>query len=117
MFVDVLHHARNIDGLLQQAQRVARRHVLIKDHVCENKFDRALLTFMDWVGNRAVGVPLPYEYQSKAEWFQLFSRCRLQVIEWNQRLPLYPPPFGKLFGRGLHCIALLKDIPVNLPPR
>ena len=116
MFVDVLHHTLNIEPLLQEARRVARHHVLIKDHVCENTFDHALLTFMDWVGNRALSVRLPYNYQSKAEWYRSFSRCRLPVIAWNQSLPLYPPPLSKLFGRGLHCIALLEKSPISGSP-
>lgn len=116
MFVDVLHHTTNIEPLLLEARRVARYHMLVKDHVCESKFDQALLTFMDWVGNRALGVRLPYDYQSRTEWSRLFSRCRLRVVDWNQSVPLYPPPFSKLFGRGLHCIALLEKSPISGSP-
>ncbi len=113
VLVDVLHHTLNIEFLLREVARVARYGVLIKDHVCESQTDRALLTFMDWVGNRANGVALPYNYQSKAEWHGLFSRCRLRVASWNQALPLYPPPFSRLFGGALHCIALLEKVPIT----
>lgn len=113
MFVDVLHHTTDIEPLLLEARRVARHFVLIKDHLCESRFDYALLTFMDWVGNRALGVHLPHNYQSKVGWCRFFSRCRLRAVVWNQSLPLYPPPFSKLFGRGLHCIALLEKSPVS----
>ena len=116
MFVDVLHHTLSIDLLLREARRVARHHVLIKDHLCESGFDYAILSFMDWVGNRPLGVRLPHNYQSKADWCQLFSRCGLRVVDWKQSLPLYPPPFSKLFGRGLHCIALLERSPISGSP-
>lgn len=105
MFVDVLHHTLNIEDLLGEARRVSRRFVLIKDHLCENRLDKAVLAFMDWVGNRAHGVRLPYNYQSKAEWYQLFLPCNLRIASWNERLPLYPPPFSAVFGRGLHFVG------------
>ncbi|HMD86320.1 MAG TPA: class I SAM-dependent methyltransferase [Terriglobia bacterium] len=106
LFVDVLHHTTNIAGLLREARRVTRRYVLIKDHVCESKFDRALLSFMDWVGNRAHGVSLPYNYQSKVQWHQILYACGLRAVSWNEALALYPPPFDLLFGRGLHFAGL-----------
>jgi SAM-dependent methyltransferase len=106
LFVDVLHHTANIAGLLREARRVTRRFVLIKDHLCESKFDRALLSFMDWVGNRAYGISLPYNYQSKAQWDQILSACGLRGVIWNQALPLYPLLLNRLFGRGLHFVGL-----------
>jgi len=116
LFVDVLHHTLNIAGLLREARRVARLYVLIKDHLCENKLDHAVLSFMDWVGNRPYGVSLPYDYQSKVEWNQIFSACGLRVVRWNQSLPLYPQPFDRLFGRELHFVVLCeKEEPLAMP--
>ena len=79
LFVDVLHHAHNIDGLLSEACRVSRRFLLIKDHLTENKFDFKTLQLMDWVGNRPHGVVLPYNYQNTTEWSQHFSNTGLRV--------------------------------------
>jgi len=106
LFVDVLHHTDHIEGLLSEACRVARRHVLIKDHLCESRFDHAVLSFMDWVGNRPHGVRLRYNYQSKVQWNRILSACGLCPVNWNEVLPLYPPPFNLLFGRRLHFVAL-----------
>ncbi len=106
LFVDVLHHTDHIEGLLREARRVARRHVLIKDHLCESRFDHAVLSFMDWVGNHPHGVRLLYNYQSKAQWSGILSASGLRPVNWNEVLPLYPPPFNLLFGRGLHFVAL-----------
>src|SRR6202163_3709456 len=113
MFVDVLHHAPNAQGitrLLSEACRVSRRFVLIKDHLSENRFDHKTLQLMDWIGNRPHGVVLPYNYQSRAQWNQYFSAAGLTVRDWQDHIALYPPPFGALFGRRLHFVALLEKI-------
>jgi len=111
MFVDVLHHARDAQGiaeLLSEACRVSRRFVLIKDHLSESGFDFKTLQFMDWVGNRPHGVILPYNYQSREQWNQYFSLAGLNVRDWTDRIPIYPFPFNALFGRRLHFIARLE---------
>ena len=111
MFVDVLHHAPDEQGiarLLSEACRVSRRFVLIKDHLSESRFDFRTLQFMDWVGNRPHGVVLPYNYQSRAQWDRYFLQAGLQVQSWKDRIPTYPFPFSALFGRRLHFVALLE---------
>jgi SAM-dependent methyltransferase len=111
LFVDVLHHAPDAQGiarLLAEACRVTRRFVLIKDHVSESVLDFKTLQFMDWVGNRPHGVVLPYNYQSRAQWKQFFSAAGLEVRDWQHRIPLYPFPFSLVFGRKLHFVALLE---------
>jgi len=113
MFVDVLHHAGNSQGiaaLLSEASRVSRRLVLIKDHLAENRFDFKTLQLMDWVGNRPHGVVLPYNYQKRAQWDLFFAQSALEVIHWREHIPLYPFPFNLLFGRKLHYIALLQKV-------
>jgi SAM-dependent methyltransferase len=113
MFVDVLHHAPDAQGiarLLSEACRVSRRFVLIKDHLSESRFDFQTLQFMDWVGNRPHGVVLPYNYQSRDQWNQFFSQAGLTVRDWNDQIPIYPFPFSVLFGRRLHFIALLEKM-------
>jgi len=108
MFVDVLHHADGVEGLLREAARVSRKGILIKDHLSENAFDRGTLKFMDWVGNRPHGVVLPYSYLSSKQWQSLFRSLGFTVSLWRDRLKLYPGPANILFGRGLHFIALVE---------
>jgi SAM-dependent methyltransferase len=113
MFVDVLHHAPDAQGiarLLSEACRVSRRFVLIKDHLSESRFDFRTLQFMDWVGNRPHGVVLPYNYQRGNQWNRYFSQAGLTVRDWNNQIPIYPFPFSALFGRRLHFIALLEKM-------
>lgn len=61
-FVDVLHHTGDPQRLISEAARVARKAVIIKDHLSENKLDHLTLRVMDWVGNAPHGVVLPYNY-------------------------------------------------------
>jgi SAM-dependent methyltransferase len=64
MFVDVLHHAPDAAAILREARRVSKKFILIKDHLAESALAHFRLRVMDWVGNRAHGVALPYNYLS-----------------------------------------------------
>ncbi len=108
LFVDVLHHTEDPAILLHEATRVSRSFVLLKDHLDENFLDDATLRFMDWVGNRPHGVVLTYNYQSRREWAEHFSRCGLEEGTWTTRVPLYPFPVSLVAGRGLHFVSLLR---------
>jgi ubiquinone/menaquinone biosynthesis C-methylase UbiE len=110
LFVDVLHHTTDVTQLLREATRVSRSVVLVKDHLSENFFDHAVLSCMDWVGNRPHGVVLPYNYQSRRQWEQHFAACGLQAKQFSTDLALYPFPFSLLFGRKLHFVAQLRKL-------
>lgn len=105
MFVDVLHHADDPLPLLKEAARVARKAVVLKDHLCEGPFARETLRLMDWVGNARHGVALPYNYWSRTRWEDAFRSAHLTVQQWEGALALYPPPASWLFDRSLHFIA------------
>jgi ubiquinone/menaquinone biosynthesis C-methylase UbiE len=108
LFVDVLHHTTNPEPIFRDATRVSRKNILVKDHFCENSFDRWTLRFMDWVGNSSHGVALPYNYLSQERWSGLFATVGLDPVKTELELPLYPFPFSYLFGRGLHFVSLLR---------
>ena len=108
LFVDVLHHTEDVRVSLSEARRVTRSFVLLKDHLDENVLDHWTLRFMDWVGNRPHGVRLPYNYQSRDQWRAHISASGLTAASWSTDLALYPPPFGLVFGRQLHFVALLR---------
>jgi ubiquinone/menaquinone biosynthesis C-methylase UbiE len=107
LFVDVLHHTTDPFALLQDACRVSRKFVLIKDHFAETTLDHWTLRFMDWVSNRPHGVTLPYAYLSASKWKELYGRLGLNVERTQTKVPLYPAPFSAVFGRNLHFISLL----------
>jgi len=109
MLVDVLHHTNEPLILLKECARVSRQFVLIKDHVCDSWWDRLRLSFMDWVGNRAHNVSLPYNYQSQENWNDLFEASKLSCDVKFDRLGLYPKPFSLLFDSHLHFVAKLSS--------
>jgi hypothetical protein len=63
---------------------------------------------MDWVGNRAHGVILPYNYLSSADWNSAFDQAGLKSMTNIKQLNLYPMPFDIIFGGSLHCLHLLR---------
>lgn len=108
MTVDVLHHCDDPVATLGECARVAKNWVIVKDHVSNTGWDENRLRFMDWVGNRAHGVVLPYNYLSQTQWHEAFTRIGLTKIQQIPRLGLYPQPAELLFGSSLHCLYLLK---------
>jgi len=108
--VDVLHHTDDPSLVLRECGRVARRGVVIKDHLREGIGAEGTLRFMDWVGNRGHDVRLPYNYLSRAEWDAAFAEAGLKAVTWRQKLSLYPKPFDLAFDRDLHFIATVSSI-------
>jgi SAM-dependent methyltransferase len=106
-FIDVLHHTEDPMVLLREANRVAARSIVIKDHTRNGLLAGPTLRFMDWVGNDRHGVALPYNYWPKERWFEAFKSLCLKVGEWKDDLGLYPQPASWLFSRSLHFIARL----------
>jgi SAM-dependent methyltransferase len=103
--IDVLHHTDDPGTVLGEAARVARRGVLVKDHLREGVLAGTTLRAMDWVGNRGHGVRLPYNYLNETEWDAVLARCGLVARERRTALSLYPPVVDSVFGRRLHFIA------------
>jgi SAM-dependent methyltransferase len=107
LFIDVLHHTEDPEILLTQAKRVATKAIIIKDHFCNGFLAKATLRAMDWVGNAAHGVALPYNYWTRNEWTDTLRSLSLEPDEMIRRLRLYPMPASLVFDRGLHFIARL----------
>jgi SAM-dependent methyltransferase len=107
--VDVLHHTDDPARVLAECARVAKRGVIIKDHLREGFGAFPTLRLMDWVGNRGHDVRLPYNYLSKAEWDMVFDQIKVAPATWNQSLDLYPQPFSLAFDRSLHFISTIRS--------
>src|SRR3954470_11491609 len=56
LFADVLHHTDQKLALLREAGRVARKAVVIKDHLMSSWLSFQTLKFMDYIGNSHHGV-------------------------------------------------------------
>jgi len=110
LFVDVLHHTPDPQILLNEAARVTRKYIVIKDHNANGLCSRATLRFMDWVGNARFGVSLPYNYWTHQQWQEGYKTAGLKVVSQIDTLGLYPSWSNWLFGRRLHFIVLLEKI-------
>lgn len=105
--VDVLHHCDDPVAVLKECARVTKKFVIIKDHVSDSVYDEKILAFMDWVGNSAHGVVLPYNYLSSSDWASAFDKAGLKSMKNAKHLNLYPMPLDMVFGGSLHCLHLL----------
>jgi SAM-dependent methyltransferase len=109
MFSDVLHHTSDPMVLQREAHRVAKQHVLIKDHNVKGVSASQRLRMMDWVGNARFGVSLPYNYWREEQWRTAWQAIGLQPERIVTNLALYPEPLNRVFGASLHFIALLRQ--------
>jgi SAM-dependent methyltransferase len=106
MVIDVLHHTDDPQAVLAEIARVAPK-VVIKDHLRDGLAAGPTLRFMDWVGNAAHGVRLPYNYLSRGQWQAIWDKLHLTTSAFATRLRLYPKPFSWVFDRGLHFVTIL----------
>lgn len=107
LLVDVLHHATDPLGLLEEARRVARATIVVKDQMAEGVLARQTLHLMERLANTEHGISIPAQFWSRREWDSAFAEVNLRVEDWRGRLGLYPLPANLVFERGFHFIARL----------
>lgn len=107
LLIDVLHHTEYAQKLIQECARVAKKGIIVKDHLNNSKLDYWTLRFMDKVGNARYDVHLPHIYFSSQEWKNLFQNNSLEVDYTTSKLNLYPFPFNHIFDRKMHSLWLL----------
>ena len=85
---DVLHHSPDPEALLRECLRVARRCVLVKDHLAFGPLSQKLLWLMDVAGNHATQVAVRGTYLSLEQWFELAERAggRIAAMRWPLRI-------------------------------
>jgi len=108
LLIDSLHHNENPQILLEEAKRVSRDFIVIKDHLLQGRFSRVILKFMDRVGNLRFNVALPYTYWPEEKWLQVFNNLTLRVTNFKKSLKIYPWPLTYIADRSFHFIAKLK---------
>jgi SAM-dependent methyltransferase len=107
LLVDVLHHAEDPLGLLEECARVAPV-IVVKDHLAHTRLEWRILAVMDWVGNRPHGVVLPYHYYSPGSWDATVAHACLREAVRDRPGRLYPLPFSLVFGGRLHFVSRLE---------
>jgi SAM-dependent methyltransferase len=108
MVLDVLHHTENPEILLREAKRVARRAVVVKDHLDEGFMAVPILWLMDWAGNIPYGIERTYMFWTEAQWRSTFAKLGLEIETWDEAIGLYRWPLNLVCERRLHFLARLK---------
>lgn len=83
--IDVLHHCAPPAKYLKELARVARRYILIKDHVQQGPLSYLALSLLDELGNRRFGIPSPQNYQKEWEWSE-----HLESLGWAKTALIHP---------------------------
>jgi SAM-dependent methyltransferase len=104
LLLDVLHHSRSSGCLLEEAARVARHCVIVKDHDYRSRLDFHLMKWGDYLGNRLFGTDLPYNFRRWEEFETMFRETGLSIVEYDDSLR----PAGSL---ELHHHFLVKLVP------
>lgn len=102
---DVLHHDRDPVAVLRECGRVARRLVVVKDHLQHGWLSHLRISILDWGANNPYGVECLYTYWTRDEWNDMFARAKLSVVSFDTPISLYHPMFDWLFGGDIHFIA------------
>ena len=108
LLIDVLHHADDPVHLLRECARISAGAVIVKDHVARGPWGRAVLRFMDWVGNRPHGVVLRYQFLDEQGWERTVRDAGLACVHSVPRVALYPFPFSLVFAPSLQRVFVLR---------
>ncbi|MBI4045146.1 MAG: class I SAM-dependent methyltransferase [Candidatus Diapherotrites archaeon] len=84
--IDVLHHVHDSKLIFDEAIRVAKKSIIVKDHYFENSFDLAALKIADFIGNFGQKTPFPFYFKSMQEWNNLLSKHKHKQITWKSTL-------------------------------
>lgn len=104
---DVLHHEEDPLRLAGDCAAVAKRLLIIKDHIVQGPLAQQRISFMDWAANAPYGVPCLYRYNTPDEWTEHHRTLGLGIVEERRSMTLYPPLVNLIFGRRLQYMAFL----------
>lgn len=107
MLIDVLHHCDSPEAMIREAQRVAKKTLIIKDVMNDQFLSDWTLRMMDIAANRRYRVPCPFNFWPHKKWMDTFDELGARVSDWRSELGLYPWPANLFFERSMHFIARL----------
>lgn len=112
MLADVLHHDPEPDRLMAECVRVARRWVVVKDHLVKGVLANSRICLMDWLANAPFGIPCTYKYLSHAQWKAFAGRHGVSVVSERTSMRQFPAWLEWFFGGSLHYFAVY-DVNAN----
>jgi ubiquinone/menaquinone biosynthesis C-methylase UbiE len=105
MLINVLHHVDDQQQVLNEAKRVSRDGIIIKDHYANTEWDFFTLAMMERIGNAFWGISQPFNFLSEAGWDELFAKTGLKAEKLLTRFVSYNRFADFFIGRNLHFIA------------
>ena len=78
-----LHHCNDLDAVLKEIVRVAKKKIVIMEDVYETAFGRRVVCFMDKLENRLVSseITLPFNFKKVLEWEETFKDLDLKITK------------------------------------
>lgn len=116
LLINVVHHAADQRRLLDEACRVARHRVIIKDHLQESLLDWARLAFLDIAGNLRFGASATGHYRSRAEWHTLLGSRATWTLEMFDDLAFREGWLARVFPNALEVMMVLECREPAAPP-
>lgn len=113
ILVDVLHHTPSPMSLLREAFRVAKKSVVVKDHNCDTGFNKRVMRFTDWFGNRQYGVQLLYNFWTESQWKEAWHQLGTTPSTMKTKIGLYSRVTRIVFAENMDFVA---RIPVPKKP-
>ncbi len=80
----VLHHSNNPEFLLNEASRLTKRRLIIKEAYNDKDDARVSNSFFDWFYNRVIGgedINIPLNFLKVKEWETTLKKCGFDIIE------------------------------------
>lgn len=111
ILADVIHHENDPDRLLDEAARITRGLLIIKDHAPQGPLARPRICFIDWAANAPYGVPCLFRYFSPAQWRERLLARGFSLVEERRSMNLYPPLVNLVFGRRLQYLVIARKTP------
>ncbi|HUQ41181.1 MAG TPA: methyltransferase domain-containing protein, partial [Candidatus Limnocylindrales bacterium] len=113
LLCNVLHHAGDQGALLREALRLARRGVIIKDHLADTRFQHFQLAVLDVLGNRRFGASTVGRYLSTDGWASLFHHAAARPVEQLVGLSFRQGLLRAVFRNRLEIMYVVAPAPAT----
>ena len=80
LIIFVLHHSKDQEVILEEAQRVAKKIIILED-TPRSSIERLLWHFWDWLLNLGHNVSMTYSAKTEKEWLKLFNKLNFKVVK------------------------------------